>query len=87
MMQFRKLLAGWRSSIGIKAMNDIRGVYRYDEACCGGIPSPESAKQIMADLKSGGAIPHAISEPGYVERLNDIVAGRAVDPAFFRLGA
>lgn len=64
-------------------MPDDAGVYMYDEWRYGSAPTPENAARILADLKVGRAIPHPIAEPGYEQRLEDIVAGRQVDPSFF----
>lgn len=58
--------------------------YMYDEWRYGGVPTPETAANILADLKAGRAVPHPVAEPGYQQRLEDIVAGREVDPSFFR---
>lgn len=57
------------------------GLYMYDERRYGGVPSKESAQEILSNLESGMAILHPISEPGCIDRLKDIIAGRAVDPA------
>lgn len=61
-------------------------LYMYDEARFGGIPSPETAKSLLADLRAGRAFAHPISARGYMQRLEDIVAGRPVDPSFFKPG-
>lgn len=57
----------------------------YDERHCGTIPSPAAAKKLIADLRAGRVYLHPKSEPGCVKRLEDIVAGRPVDPSFFKL--
>jgi hypothetical protein len=64
-------------------MPDEAGVYMYDEWRYGSTPTPEKAARILADLKVGRAIPHPIAEPGYEQRLEDIVVGRQVDPSFY----
>lgn len=63
--------------------NGMSFAYMYDELRYRGIPSKENAKRLLADLKAGRAIPHPISDPGYEQRLEDIIAGRSVDPACF----
>ena len=63
------------------------GLYMYDELRCNGVPSQAVAKTILADLNSGKAIPHPISEPGFKGRLEDIVAGRPVDPQYWQFSA
>lgn len=57
--------------------------YIYDELGHGAIPSQAEAERLLADLKAGFAIPHPVSDPGYEQRLEDIIAGRSVDPACF----
>lgn len=57
--------------------------YMYDELRYGNIPSQANAERLLADLKAGRAVPHPISDPGYEQRLEDIIAGRSVDPACF----
>lgn len=61
-------------------------LYMYDEARFGGIPSPETAKGLLADLRAGRAFAHPISAQGYMQRLEDIAAGRPVDPSIFKPG-
>lgn len=63
--------------------NTDTDLYLYDEARYGTPPSPADAERLLADLREGRAIAHPISEKGYIERLEDIVAGREVDPSFF----
>ncbi|ENZ77981.1 MULTISPECIES: nuclear hormone receptor family protein [Ralstonia] len=58
-------------------------LYLYDETRYGGAPSQADAERILTDLREGRAIAHPISEHGYMERLEDIVAGRAVDLTYF----
>ncbi len=60
------------------------GFYMYDELRYGGVPKPEAAARILRDLRAGRAMPHPISEPGYEQRLEDIMAGRCVDPIHFK---
>lgn len=63
--------------------NGMSVAYLYDELRYGGIPSKENAERLLADLKAGIAVPHPVSDPGYEQRLEDIIAGRSVDPACF----
>jgi hypothetical protein len=59
--------------------------YMYDECNMGGVPpSREAADSLLFDLKAGKAYPHPTSEPGYEQRLEDIIAGRPVNPEYFR---
>ena len=60
-----------------------RNFYMFDEARLGEVPSQEVAKTLLDDLSTGTAIPHAIADPGYKGRLEDIVAGRPVDSSFY----
>lgn len=57
----------------------------YDEhQYAGGMPTPEAARLLLEDLENGLAIPHAIIEPGWKERLESIAAGLPVDPSFWQ---
>lgn len=67
-------------------MDSDNNFYMYDEARYGSIPSSEAANTLIADIRAGRAFVHPISEPGYMQRLEDIVAGRPVDPSFFNFG-
>lgn len=60
-------------------------LYMYDEASYGAVPSRDAATRILADLLNGRAYVHPLIEPGYQQRLQDIIAGRAVDPALFSI--
>lgn len=57
--------------------------YMYDERRYGAVPTQAQASALLADLKSGRACPHPISEPGYVKRLEDLAAGRSVDTSYW----
>jgi hypothetical protein len=59
------------------------GPYMYDEHRYGCVPTQEAAQTILANLKSGRAFPHPISEPGFMERLDELAAGRPVDPSYW----
>lgn len=67
----------------IKPKYDIKIVYMYDEVAYGSIPSQADAERILTDLRAGRAFPHPISSPGYEQRLEDIIAERPVDPAYY----
>lgn len=58
--------------------------YMYDELRYGGVPSKENAQQILADLEAGKVWLHPVSEPGCKVRLEDLAAGRSVDPQFWQ---
>lgn len=64
-------------------MSNQDTIYMYDEIRYGGIPSPTDAERLLADLRTGRAVAHPISETGFESRLEDIMAGRSVSPAYF----
>ncbi|MDQ1817774.1 hypothetical protein RBA41_31185 [Massilia sp. CCM 9210] len=56
-------------------------IYMYDERAFDGIPSVDTATRILADIQADRAFLHPISDPGALDRLKDIIAGRNVDPS------
>lgn len=58
--------------------------YMYDERQYGEVPSQAGAQKLLADIKSGAAYLHHVSEPGCIERLGNIAAGQTVDASFWQ---
>jgi hypothetical protein len=56
----------------------------YDERRYGSVPTQSCAQKLLSDLKSGKAYLHPISEPGCINRLENIIAGKPVSVEFWQ---